>query len=39
MLVDSLIKQPLSTAAVVDTMGNFDVVGIYTGNFGEVEGR
>jgi hypothetical protein len=31
MLVDSLIKQPHNTAAVVDTMGNFDVVGIYTG--------
>jgi hypothetical protein len=31
MLVDSLIKQPGSTAAVVDTMGNFDVVGVYTG--------
>jgi hypothetical protein len=31
MLVDSLIKRPGSTAAVVDTMGNFDVVGVYTG--------
>jgi hypothetical protein len=31
MMVDSLVKGDGSVAAVVDTMGNFDVVGVYTG--------
>jgi hypothetical protein len=30
MMVDSLVKGPGSVAAVVDTMGSFDVVGVYT---------
>lgn len=39
MLVDSLLKYPDSMAAVVDSTGNFDVLGVYTGILEKLKGN
>jgi hypothetical protein len=36
LLVDSLLKDPATMAAVVDTTGNFDVLGVYTSILGRL---